>query len=79
MRADEDAGGGGVPVRRQEAAEGGHEVELAGVFCFLRERVDLARGVDNFERVSQPAGRISEQNTDCAGVSPLNSGASDGD
>ncbi len=51
---DDDPAGVTAPVGREEAGEGGHEVDAAVVLDARRERLDLARVGDDPELVAQP-------------------------
>ena len=56
-QAEDRAARFGVPVRRAEADEGRHEINLLGRIGLLRERVDLGRLTDEMQAVAQPLHR----------------------
>ena len=59
----------GIPVRRTEAGEGGHEDDAAGVRHRAGQPLDLVGAVDDAQAVSQPAdGRAGHEDAALEGV-----------
>src|SRR3546814_4838529 len=51
--------GFGVPVRRAQAGEGGHDMDAAGVGELPRQRFGLGRVTDQLQLVAQPLHRAA--------------------
>src|SRR5690606_15593679 len=53
-QADEHAARVALPVRREQAGEGGHDVHATGIIDGAGERLDVCRLLDDAEVVAQP-------------------------